>query len=406
VADLSKHMNLEEYQPQWSTWGRRVAIVGLLIAVIYTLTLLAPVMSLLAITFLLSLVMVGPCRLLTQHLRLPYSVAVVLCYGVVILLLGILLALLVPASLDAVSNLSREAQQWYSQLQDTLRRFTPDQAVVSVAGIRVDLHSLIDPVRDLVLGIDQNTAQAATVISPSDLSQWVPTMTGLLASAIAGLGNLVSTSLLAYFLSFLVLLDLPTLERTLPDWIDPAYQREWGLLVQQIGSVWHSFLRGQVLIAFIVAVATWLQLTLMGVQNSVLVAVFCGVISLIPTIGGIIALVPVAAIALIQESTVFTDMSAGTFAVTVVMVNLVITQIIWNVVAPKIMGNAVNLPLPIIIVGIFIGVALGGIEGAFLITPLIGTVRVILHYLLGKIGQQDPFPGQELRGSLGGEVNN
>ena len=189
MTDLSKPLTQEEYQPQWSTWGRRVAIVGLLIALVYTLTLLAPVLNLLAMTFLLSLVMVVPCRLITQRLRLPYSVAVVLCYGVVILLLVILLALLVPATVEAVSNLSRDAQQWYSQLQDTLRHFTPDQAVVRVAGIRVDLHYLIDPVRNLVLGTDPNPALAATVISPSDLSQWVPTMTGLLASAIAGLGS-------------------------------------------------------------------------------------------------------------------------------------------------------------------------------------------------------------------------
>ena len=171
------------------------------------------------------------------------------------------------------------------------------------------------------------------------------------------------------------------------------------MLIQQIGSVWHSFLRGQVLITFILAVATWLQLTLMGVQNSVLVAILSGVISLIPTIGGIIALVPVAAIALIQGSTVFTDLSAGTFAVMVVIVNLVITQIISNVAAPKIMGNAVNLPLPIIMVGIFIGAALGGVVGAFLITPLIGMVRVIVVYLLRKIRRQDPFPGELPRGA-------
>jgi hypothetical protein len=40
--------NADEYQPQWSTWTRRVAALGLLIAVIYAMTLLAPVMGLLS----------------------------------------------------------------------------------------------------------------------------------------------------------------------------------------------------------------------------------------------------------------------------------------------------------------------------------------------------------------------
>jgi predicted PurR-regulated permease PerM len=82
----------------------------------------------------------------------------------------------------------------------------------------------------------------------------------------------------------------------------------------------------------------------------------------------------------------------------------VIVEIIWNVVAPKLLGDAVDLSLPIVIIGVFIGSASFGILGAFLIVPIMGTVRVILHYLLRKIGQQDPFPGQEPSGSLGGEA--
>ena len=65
--------------------------------------------------------------------------------------------------------------------------------------------------------------------------------------------------------------------------------------------------------------------------------------------------------------------------------------------APKILGDAVNVPLPIIIVGLFVGAALGGILGAFLITPVIGTVRVVTHYLVTKIERQDPFPRRARR---------
>ncbi|MBZ0301594.1 MAG: AI-2E family transporter [Anaerolineae bacterium] len=396
----------DDYQPQWSTWTRRVAAVGLLIAVAYVTTLLAPVMGLLSMTFLLSLVMLAPIQLITRSLSVPYGIAVILCYGMMILLVVLSFALFIPASVNGINNLGQEAEQRYSQLQDTLQHYTPDQGVVKVLGIRVDLNPFIDPVRNFVVGTDQEASSDATLISASDLRQVVTTTTETLTSAVSGIAGLVSTSLLALFLSFLVLLDLPKLSRALPGWIPPAYIREYTLLMQQISSVWNRFFRGQTLIACILALLTWLQLTLMGVQNAVVVAIFCGIISLIPTIGGIIALVPLSIIAFLQGSTVFTDLPNGTFALFVVGVNLVISQIVWNVVAPKILGDAVNVPLPIIIIGVFIGAALGGILGAVLIIPMIGTVRAIGIYVLRKIGQQDPFPGQEPRGSLGAELRN
>jgi predicted PurR-regulated permease PerM len=390
-----------EYHPQWSTWARQIVTVGLIIAVVYALTLLAPVMKLLTMTFLLSLVMFAPSRLITRYLRVPYGSAVTLCYGLVLVLLAVALALFIPASVDAASSLRRDAEQQYTKLQDTLRHYTPDQGIVMVLGIKVDLNPLIDPVRNVALGIEPSASPETTLINTSDLRQAVTTVTEMLTSAISGITSFVATSLMALLISFLFLLDLPSLERALPGWIPPAYHREFSLLLYQIGSVWKGFFRGQALIACIIAILTWLQLTVMGVHNAVAVAVFTGVISLIPTLGGIIALVPIALIALLQGSSVFIDLTNGTFAILVVIVNLVISQIIWNVVAPKIMGDAVKLPLPVILIGIFIGAALGGILGAFLITPLIGTVRVITAYLLKKIGQQDPFPGQEPREALG-----
>jgi predicted PurR-regulated permease PerM len=78
----------------------------------------------------------------------------------------------------------------------------------------------------------------------------------------------------------------------------------------------------------------------------------------------------------------------------VVGINLVVSQIIWNGVAPKIIGSAVALPLPVIIVGIVIGTAVGGVLGAFLVVPILGTLRVIVYYLIMKITQRDPYPNE------------
>jgi predicted PurR-regulated permease PerM len=159
--------------------------------------------------------------------------------------------------------------------------------------------------------------------------------------------------------------------------------------------VWNGFFRGQVSIGILIGLLTWAQLKLMGITNAEILAVITGLISLIPTIGGIIALFPLGLVPLLQGSTVFTEFTNLGVAVLVVLVNLVFNQVIWNVVAPKILGDALELPLPVIIVGVFIGAAVGGVLGAFLVAPAMGTIRIIVVYALNKLAGRDPFPENE-----------
>ncbi|MCZ7547166.1 MAG: AI-2E family transporter [Anaerolineae bacterium] len=220
-------------------------------------------------------------------------------------------------------------------------------------------------------------------------------ITSTVTSAITSVAGLAITLIMAVFLSFLILIDLRNAEGALDRWVPRRYHREYRLLLHEIVRVWNGFFRGQLIIGVIIGVLTWLQLVLMGVPGAEILAFFTGAVSLIPTIGGLAALVPLTLVPLLQGSTVFPEMSNVAFALIVVGVNLVLQQIIWNVVAPKILGDAVALPLAVIIVGVFIGSALGGILGAFLVAPIMGTIRVILLYLFCKIGGADPFPGRE-----------
>jgi predicted PurR-regulated permease PerM len=388
--------NSAEYEPQWSTWARQVVIIGLLIAAVYALVLLAPVMKLLSMTFLLSLLMFAPSRLLARYLPVSYGLAVMLCYGLVILLFAGALLIFVPSAVEAGNNLRREAEQYSAQLQQSLESYTTADGFVTLAGLRIDLNPLIEPLRNLALGASENTGSNTSLVGSGDLQQAVTNAAAVLTPIISGITLSLSTSLMAFFISFLVLLDLPHLERAVLAAIAPAYQHEFALLARDVGRVWKGFFRGQALVSLIVACLTWLQLALMGAHNAVVVAVVSGVISLIPNIGSVLALVPVAATSLLQGSSIFTGLSNVAFAALVVVVNLIITQVVYNVAAPKIIGDAVHLPIPVIIVGVFLGAALGGVLGAFLVTPIIATIRVIVAYLLKKIGRQDPFPGQQL----------
>lgn len=399
------------YQPQFSMWVRQLLTVILLISGVYLLTLIAPVLPMLTIAFLMAFVMFIPSRALARRTPIPYAIAVILLYTCVIVIAVLGLLLLTPSLVDGVNNLIVSFQQGYNDLIISLQLLEPRDAVLNVLGVQVNLSDLVATAQGLLL--NGTSSRFAGFLLPQHMrvpatAQEVPwgnlidqilplfgSVSQTVTSAIGSITGFVGSFLLALFVSFLVLLDIPTTQRTISRQVPSGYQREFALLIHKMVHVWNGFFRGQVLIGFAIGVLTFIQLSWMGIPNTFILAVITGTISLIPTIGGIIALIPLGLIPLIQGSQTFPQVPHPIMALLVVGINLMISQIIWNVLAPKILGDALNLPLPVIIVGVFAGAAAGGILGAFLVAPVMASLRVLLSYVWYKINLQDPFPGED-----------
>jgi len=459
------------YQPQWDIWTRRVIVILLILATIWVVSLLAPVIQTLALALILAFLMFAPSRALARNTPIPYGLSVVLLYLLLILFILFLVLIFIPSFAGGVNSLIDIVERAYADFQQTLREYQPEQGVVRILGASVDLNFIIEPLAQVLLGqapepvlfVDpalQNAANGALAQTPTpgvptpgtltpsatplpgatptataqvfatltpgatpaatgtaassasdttnilsgvDLRELLGslfnvagTVTGTLTTAIGSVTGLILTVLLSLFISFLILLDLPQAQGVFMNHIPSTYHREYALLIARIVRVWNGFFRGQVLIGFIIGVLTWLELSILGVAGAEILAVFTGLISLIPTVGGIIALIPLGLVPLIQGSSVFPNMSNGLFALLVVGVSLVINQVMWSVVAPAILGDALDLPLALIIIGVFIGTAVGGILGAFLVAPIMASARVLLEYIFAKLSGVDPYPGEEI----------
>lgn len=418
------------YHPQWGSWTRHLMTVILIVSGLFFATLLAPIIQMLLLAFLLAFLLFIPARSITRRLHLPYALSVVLVYSVLIIMIIVLILLLIPAMVDGVQNLSTGLRQGIVRLESELQPYLQDDMnTVNMFGVDIDIEFILSPVRQalgaynqivtpelsseiMTLPDEESIPPSATEIpipsrptvslGSTDLRAWIDsifsvagTVTETLTSAIAGITGFVSSMLVALFVSFLVLLDLPKSANSINRWVPENYNREYALLVSKIVRVWNGFFKGQVIIGVMIGILTYIQLSMMGVAQAAILALIIGSISLIPTIGGFIALLPLSVVPLINGSSVFTNMPNGIFALFVVLVNMFISQIIWNVVAPKILGDALDLPLPVIIVGVFIGAAVGGILGAFLVAPIMGTLRHIIFYVIAKINMRDPFPGED-----------
>lgn len=399
------------YQPQFSLWVRQLLTILFLGAIIYLLTLIAPVLPMLTVAFLIAFMMFIPSRSLARRTPIPYPLAVMILYVLMITVVVLGMLIVTPSLIGGINNLVRSLQQGYSDFIFNLQHFRPQNAVMDVFGVQVNLSDLVATAQRLLLqgtpqqptgfllpAQIQNPTQPQQVVLSDLLNQVLPlfgSVSQTLTSWITSITGFLGSFLLAVFISFLVLVDVPVTKNSLARAVPRPYHRELALLVSKVSHVWNGFFKGQVLIGFAIGVLTFIQLQLMGISNTFILAVITGMISLIPTIGGIIALFPLGLLPLIQGSQAFPQVPYAIMALLVVGINLMITQIIWNVVAPKILGDALDLPLPLIIVGVFIGAAAGGVLGAFLVAPIMATMRVIGFYVWHKINLEDPFPDED-----------
>lgn len=395
----------QRYSPQWDKSTRLLVTIVLLIVGVYGLTLLAPVFQMLTIAFMIAFLMYPAARFITRRTPIPWAITVGMLYLFVIVIASIIVLIFTPALVRGVNSLLVSGEQAYIRLQEGMKAYQTQDGIVDVFGNRLDFNPIIVPLKNFVLGTPDTEAQTEALnivlVENVNLQQVLEsffnvagTVTGTVTSALGTIAGFLSTLLIAILISILILIDFPNNRAALEKWIPPDYHREVRLLTKRVVVVWNGFFRGQVLIGIFIGLLTWIQLTLMGISNAEILAVITGLISLIPTIGGVIALVPLGLVPLLQGSSVFVHLSNGAVTFLVLSINIVINQFIWSIIAPKILGDALELPLAVIVVGVFIGAAIGGVLGAFLVAPVMGTARVFLVYTLNKLAERDPFPEQ------------
>jgi hypothetical protein len=73
-----------------------------------------------------------------------------------------------------------------------------------------------------------------------------------------------------------------------------------------------------------------------------------------------------------------------------------LTQVSSNVIQPVVYGGAVKISATSVVIGVSLGLAVGGILAAFLVVPIMGTLRVLVNYLMSKLTGRDPYPDEEM----------
>lgn len=212
------------------------------------------------------------------------------------------------------------------------------------------------------------------------------------ASLVGSIARLVGVAFLAIIVSFWLLNDLKSGEGVLRGLFREAGLHQMKILLSRLDRVWLGYLTAQVIFGLVMTVASLIQFGLMGVPYFILMAVLTGLLTLIPSIGGLVSSIVVAIPCLVLGSTRFPDMDPIVFALLVWGISILITQVSYNFLAVPIVGKYVRLPAVIVLLAVLVAVGTGSFVFAFLVVPMLSSLKIIGAFGLAKATGVDPYP--------------
>ncbi|HCB48563.1 MAG TPA: hypothetical protein DEP47_03325 [Chloroflexi bacterium] len=171
----------------------------------------------------------------------------------------------------------------------------------------------------------------------------------------------------------------------------PGYRRDTERMLFEFNRIWEAYLRGQIILAFVIFLGVWISLTILGVQNAFALGVLSGLLEFLPVIGPFIGTL-VAAIVAFFQPTNYLGLDPVVYTLIVIAVMIIIQQIENNILVPRIVGGALDLHPLVVIIGVFMGATLAGLIGAILAAPVLATIKLVGTYAWRKMFDLSPFP--------------
>lgn len=278
---------------------------------------------------------------LQKNFKLSRVAGIITMYLLVILLFGVLATFVVPPLLNQLKLLTKS----------------------------VDFH----PVSQYLEEVQFSLSELNGLLS--SIGGSVNTVISVVTSTFSGVFTVFTISVM----SFYMLLDTENLYKKAA-WISKD-KKHLQLAQEFVNSIIYQlggWVRGQLILMFVIGLATYLGLTLMGVPYALPLGLLAGLLEILPNLGPTIAAVPALIVAYFAGGPI---LLAVTF-----FFYIIIQQLENNLIVPKIMKENVDVSPLATIVTILIGVQIGGVMGALLAVPAYIILRTVYSMYMRERG--------------------
>jgi predicted PurR-regulated permease PerM len=327
-----------------------IALVGLLILVgLFFLThALGPI-----VLFVFALILGEGMRPLVRRLEryhVPTALAVLLIYLAAFVILGFLGWLLLEPLVKDLNALSQHIPTYVTQVNAWMRQL--EQAIHSNG----TLSQVVD-----------NFARTAAALLQQSIPALVAVPFGFLKGGIGLIFNLAMMLTMTVFWMVASKRLNPFVVGLFPT----ATQEHTSHTIGRLSKAFGGYVRDVLIAMVLIGLMSGVGLFLLGVPYTVLLAIFAGLMEVIPFIGPFISGAVAVLVALV---------AAGPLkALGVVVLFIIIQEVEGEVIQPLVMSHAVRIDPLLVIIACLIGINVLGLAGGILAVPVVGAIQVLVE---------------------------
>lgn len=188
-----------------------------------------------------------------------------------------------------------------------------------------------------------------------------------------GVAETIAVIGLAPILAVYMLMDLDKFQTRSLELTPPRYRPEAAYVGGEVGTAMGSFVRGQLLVALIVGIASSIGMWAIDLPFWLIIGIVAGFLNLIPFLGPVVGGALAALVALLNGD--------PWQAVWAVVIMIAIQQVDNHLVTPMVQRARVNLSPLVIVLALIVGGALAGLLGVLVAIPATAAIRIVVGHL-------------------------
>lgn len=290
---------------------------------------------------------------LEKH-KVPRIAGTIILYAILLGLFSLIVILIIPPLTEQIGQIISAFPQYYDKIIqgfERLRSSSPES-------------SLVNSITQSLQALNNSLSKVAGSIFSG------------LVTVFGGFASFLSIMVITFYLTQ----ERNNGKKIIQSLAPAQYQPYLVQLINRISTKLGSWLRGQLLLCFIIFLASYIGLLILNVHYALLLALIAGFLEAIPFIGPVLSAVPALFLSFAQSPV---------RALLVLVLYLVIQQLENNLIVPKVMQRSVGLNPVVIIIAMLIGARLGGIIGVILAIPTAAIIQVFTSDFFGQKKEKD-----------------